>query len=75
MTALDSEPLLYTAEEASVRLRGAVSAAWLKRAAGNGSVTCTRLGRSAWFSAADLLDIIAEHQRTAANFGRKAKSR
>ena len=53
--------LLFTAEQAAVLL--AVRASWLRRAAAEGAIASTYLGKHLRFSHADLLAIIATGAR------------
>lgn len=74
MTAVDAEPLLYTAEEASRRLGGIKSANWLKVHARNGSIPFTPLGKTLAWSEQNLRDLIERESRSPADYGRRRKS-
>lgn len=75
MTETETRPLLHDAEETSKILGGAVSAYWLTRHAGRRDIPHTRIGRSAWWSDADIERLVAENYCDPRNYGRKARSR
>lgn len=66
---METQPLLYTAEQASQRLgvdddgKPLVSAYWLKRKAGKGLIPHTRLGKSAVWSEQDLADLVEQRRK------------
>jgi hypothetical protein len=73
VTTTGLEPLLYTAEEASILLGKIYSPEVLRRKAGRGEIDCTRIGKSARWSRKNLDSIIAANECTAANYGRKKR--
>jgi hypothetical protein len=75
-------PLLYTAEQAALRLgvdddgHPIISARWLARAAGAGEIPHTRIGkRFIRFSEADLMALIERNACDPSNGGRKRRTK
>lgn len=81
MTQVETEPLIYTADQASQRLglRGdgkpIKTARWLLDEARAGRIPCTRLGKTPCFSEQNLRDLIAGNFCDPSDYGRKARSR
>lgn len=79
MTEIETQPLLYTAEQASVRLgtdgngKPIVTANWLKRRAAKGLIPCTYLGRSPSWSQKDLDDLLEQRRKTPRAPGRRPR--
>jgi hypothetical protein len=72
VTAVD-EPLIYSPEQASVRLNGLKKPNWLKTQARAGRIPHTRLGKTICFSEQNLADLIAQESRDAASYGRRTR--
>lgn len=73
MTTTDSEPLLYTAEQASTRLGGIKTPNWLKVHARDGSIPHVRLGKTLAWSEQNLRDLLDQESRSPESFGRKRR--
>lgn len=73
MTAVRVEPVLYTPEEASARIGGALSPDRLKRLAGLHRVPHVRIGRFARWRECDIDELVARNFCDPANYGRKPR--
>lgn len=70
----DADPLLFTPQQASQRLGGKPSAAWLARHAGAYQIDHVRIGRTVRFTAAHLEKLIADSSWSAQGAGRPVPS-
>lgn len=79
MTQAETQPLLYTAEQASARLgvdgdgKPIVSAYWLKRRAARGLIPCTYVGKSPSWSEQDLLDLLDQRRKVPRSPSRRTR--
>ncbi len=79
MTQAETQPLLYTAEQASARLgtddngKPIVSAYWLKRRAARRLIPCTYVGKSPSWSEQDLLDLLEQRRKVPRSPARKPR--